>query len=54
MCLMKPIVKSVSVNMFDTFPVQNGLTQDAFLPLLSNFALEFPFGRCKKTRKDLN
>jgi len=51
-CLMTPIVKSVLVNMSDTFPVQNGLTQDTLLLPLSNFALELPFGRCEKSRKD--
>jgi hypothetical protein len=38
---MKPIVKSVDINMSDTFPIQNGLKQgDALLSLLFNFALE--------------
>jgi len=51
---MTPIVKSLLVNMSDIFPLQNGLTQDALLLPLSKFALELPFGRCKKSRRNWN
>jgi hypothetical protein len=30
-----------SKHLFDTFPIQNGLTRDALSPLLLNFALEY-------------
>jgi hypothetical protein len=39
---MKPIVKSVSVNICDTFPTQNCLKQgNDLLPLIFNFALVY-------------
>jgi hypothetical protein len=41
-------------NVSDVFPIQNGVKQDALLPLLLNFDLEndMPLGKAKKIRKD--
>jgi hypothetical protein len=51
---MKPIVKvRIGKNLYNEFPVQNGLKQgDALSLLLLNFASEMPSERSKKMRKD--
>jgi hypothetical protein len=34
----------------DTFPIQNGLKQDALSPLLSNFTLEYAIRKVQENR----
>ena len=52
MCLTEMCSRvRVGKNLFDRFPIRNGLKQGvALLPLLFNFALEYAFRRVQITR----
>jgi hypothetical protein len=49
MCLNETYSKvRIGKHLSDSFPIQNGLKQDALSPLLFKFAM--PLGRSRKTR----
>jgi hypothetical protein len=52
MCLSETCSRvRVGKHLSDTFPIKNALKQDALLPLLFNFALEYAIRRVLETRR---
>jgi hypothetical protein len=55
MCLTKMYSRvRVGKNLSDMFPMRNGLKQDALMPLLFSFTLEYAMRRVQVNHDDLN